>query len=489
MRRIHRVFRLFFIVSLHWTTAEVEAVIFYVDKDRSCPGSGSSSNPYCSIQRAFDVARAGDTIRIRDAATPYDEKAVATRSGSSTAPIIVEPDYGHHPTLRYSGRNAQAGVIEIRDADYWQIRGLNFDGRGSQTSRYAVLLYAKSRDITGHQVSKNTFRYWGGSGENTKAAAAVALRPSWSGSSYNNLSVKNSRISDNLFEYNAFAAIHLWKTKNIVVERNTIQYTKCGRQSDGTVGATGIKDGEFSVGNIIRNNIIHDHQDVADCLLPNQGFAIYAGIYCDVGSTNGQVIGNVVYNIDKGESENTNPRATGSNSIGIFIESRCHDWLVHRNVVYNIGTYGLRNGSNRTADPNRTEWTNNTVYSISRTALWVARGRNLSIKNNILVHDRGIASIDLTKIAIAQGPHSIDHNLYWDMNNGTSIGRWGDYWTRNLTNWRKACRCDPAALSTTPSFMSSVVGVEDFELRPTSAARKAGEGDIDLGAYPFAPTH
>jgi hypothetical protein len=81
--------------------------------------------------------------------------------------------------------------------------------------------------------------------------------------------------------------------------------------------------------------------------------------------------------------------------------------------------------------------------------------------------------------AAGQGPHSIDHNLYWDMKDGTRVGRWGDYVTRNLTNWRRSCKCDGAALSVNPLFMSVSAGSEDFRLRPSSAA-----SEMDLGAYP-----
>jgi hypothetical protein len=412
---------------------------------------------------------------------------MATRSGTSAAPITVEPDVGHHPTLRYSGRNAQVGVIEIRDADYWHIRGLSFDGSETQTSRYAVLLFAHSRDITGHQVVQNIFRRWGGTGENTKGAAAVMLRPSWR-KGFNNFFVKNSVITDNVFEYNAHEAIRLTQTANITIEHNKVQYMQCGRTNDGRAGATGIKDSQRSVGTIIRNNIVHDHQRSEDCLLPNQGGATYSGIYCDTGPTQGEITANVVYNIDKGIRDNANPRAKGGSSNGIFIESLCHDWRVHGNVVYNIGIYGLRNGSIRTGDPNRTAWTNNTVFGISRTALWIARGKNLTIKNNILIHDRANAAIELTSTAVDQGPHSIDHNLYWDMQDGTRVGRWGDRSTRDLANWQTSCKCDSVAFSVNPLFTSVSAGSEDFRLSSSSPARGAGEGDIDLGAYPSALT-
>ena len=175
MRRIKTKFAGLFIFGSLSCLTTVQAAVIYVDKDKPCPGSGTSNSPYCNIQAAFKVARPGDVIRIRDSATPYDERAVATRSGTSKAPITVEPDVGHHPKLRYSGRNAHAGVIEIRDADYWQISDLTFDGSGTQTSRFAVHLHAFTRDITGHRIVQNTFRNWGGIGENTKGAAAVRL--------------------------------------------------------------------------------------------------------------------------------------------------------------------------------------------------------------------------------------------------------------------------------------------------------------------------
>lgn len=447
MRRINTKFAGLIIFASLSYLATAQAEVIYVDKDKSCPGSGSSNSPYCNIQAAFNVASPGDVIRIRDSASPYDEKAVATRSGTSSAPITVEPDVGHHPKLRYSGRNAQTGVIEIKDANYWRIRGLTFDGIGTQTSRNAVVLIAYTRDITGHQIIQNTFRNWGGTGENTKGAAAVAL---WSRPNTSNPRVKNSVIRDNTFANNAHQAIRLTKTVNILIEHNLIENTRCGRTPEGRAGATGIKDSQGSVGNIIRDNVVRDHQRSEDCLLPNQGIAIYVGIYCDTGSTRGQVIGNDVYNIDKGHSENTNPRATSVNSVGIQIESRCHNWRVHDNLIYSIGIHGLRNGSDATGDPNGTIWTNNTVYDVHRAALYIACGRNITVRNNILVHDQSNASIQLTKTAVSQGPHSIDHNVYWDMNDGTKVGKWGDYQILNLANWRKSCKCDGDALSVNP---------------------------------------
>src|SRR5260370_32818650 len=114
------------------------AAIIYVDKEKSCPGAGTDSRPYCSIRNAFEVVNPGDDIRIRNSATPYDESAIATRSGTAAAPIIIEPDTGHHPILRYTGKGAMAAVIKLQYVDYWTIRNLTFDGSGVWTSSIAV---------------------------------------------------------------------------------------------------------------------------------------------------------------------------------------------------------------------------------------------------------------------------------------------------------------------------------------------------------------
>jgi hypothetical protein len=477
MQRIKKIFfpSLFIFSGLAFFTP-AEAAIIYVDKGKSCPGTGTSTAPFCSIQGAFNAVKPGDVIRIRSSSSPYDESAIAKRSGTASAPITVEPDIGHRPTLRYSGRNAQTGVIEIRDADYWRIRGLTFDGKGIQTSRHAIILLAFSRNITGHQIVNNKFLNWGGTGENTREAATIALRPRGN----SNLHVTSSVISSNTFDRSVYQAIRLNATQNIIVEDNLIQNMQCGRGPSGRVGATGIKSSQESTGNIIRSNVVRDHQRSNDCTIPNQGTAKYAGIYCDTGSARGQIIGNVVSNIDRGQTVNTNPRADGISSVGIQLESRCHDWRVQNNSVSNVGIHGLRNGSPSTGDPNNNQWTNNTVFGISRTAFWVARGRNLIIKNNILVH-QGTVAIEVHQAAASQGGHDINHNLYWDMENGTKVGKWSNHKILNLASWRNACKCDAAALATNPSFLNAEAG--DFQLSASSVAVGTGEGSIDMGAF------
>ena len=258
---------------------------------------------------------------------------------------------------------------------------------------------------------------------------------------------------------------------------------RCGRKSDGNRGADGIKDTDESTGSLIRNNRIGDHVDSADCLLSDGPAGdTYTGIYCDVGPTNGLIEGNEVYNID-GKTTGTGSGGVGSE--GIFIESRCHDWVVRRNLVHHIGTYGIRNGSPSTGDPNRTIIVNNTIAYIRDRAIWFRRGNNLTIKNNIFHHNNATAGIDVHSTAVGQGPHTIANNFYWDMNNGAKVGRWGDFTTRDLTTWQQMCNCDAGVRSINPLFISVANGQEDFRLSASSPARGAGEGGVDVGAYQY----
>jgi parallel beta-helix repeat protein len=478
MRLIHLLSTaLFSFLILGLTTSQ--AATIYVDKDNPCPGSGTSTNPYCAIQNAFNKVTAGDTVRIRTAASPYSESAVLTVSGTPANPIIIEPDSGHMPTLRNSGANAQTGVIRLTDTDYVTIRNLTFDGTGVQTSRYAIAVYANTRNIVGITITGNTINNWGGTGENTLASAAIIFRPAYSGGAYLNWHVTGT-ISGNKITNSAHGGIRLTRTKDAVVENNIIIGMRCGRKSDGNRGADGIKDTNESAGSEIRNNRISDHANSADCPLSDGPTGdMYTGIYCDVGPTKGLVEGNEIYNID---AVFTGTGSGGVGSAGIFIESRCHDWIVNRNVVHHIGTYGIRNGSPSTGDPNRTRIMNNTIAYIRDRAIWVRRGYNLTIKNNIFQHNNATAAIEVHSTAVGQGPHTIDYNLYWDNGSGSKVGRWGNFNTVDLAVWKNVCSCDSNALSLNPLF----VGPVDLRLTPSSPARGAGESQVDLGAYQSA---
>ena len=460
-----------------------QAAILYVDKDNGCPGTGTSQAPYCRIQNAFNAASAGDTIRIRDSATPYDESATATRSGTSGNPIIVEPDAGNNPTLRYTGNGAMAAVIQILGQDYWTVRNLTFDGTGVFTSQMAVWVASGStREQVGVQILNNTFKNWGGSEAQEDTSpnkpSALIISSGWdppAGWPAPNGTV----IRGNIFDGNRRKSIQLLSTRNTIVENNEIKNATCGRDSDGAVNEIGIHVGTGSnhehTGDTIRNNTIHDFAPWSACSLTSAPgtWSTMPGIWADVGPTGGTVDGNRIWNLDQG---NTGGVVL---SVGVFIEYDCHDWTVKNNVIYNIGRAGFRHSPVTAGAVNR--WFNNTVYNtgVHGMQLWYG---NAVVKNNIF-DNAGSSQIMATANAVSQGNLTINYNDYWDNAGGGKVGQWNGS-TQKLADWKSTCNCDANSLNTDPLFAAPPL---NFALPPSSPLRGSGEGGVDMGVYALSP--
>jgi parallel beta-helix repeat protein len=453
-----------------------QAATIYVDKDNPCPGSGTSSSPYCSIQTAFNNVSAGDQILIRDASSAYDENAILTTSGTSSTPIIITKDTGHNPNITYAGAGAQTGAIVLKNVSNVTIRDLRFDGVGVQTSRNAInIANTAGSPMVGIKITGITCSNWGGTGVTTLQAACI--RTTSDDPTY----TISLSLLDSTFTGNRFSSIRLSYSKNTVVEGNTIRNQKCGLASEGYAHWAAIKIGGDSTGMTVRNNRIENFQTYADCIAdiapPNTTAMIMAAIYCDTGGNSGTIDQNTISTLNY---PNTFPFG---DSVGIFLESRCSNWTVSKNVIYNVGHKGIRNGSSGTGDPNNNTYINNTFANIGFRGIWIRRGANHTIKNNIVYVNPSAVPIEINATAATQGGHKIDYNLYWDTQSGAKVGLWADSTTRNLFNWRQECACDTQGLSKNPLFLSLVPGSEDFRLSSSSPARGAGQGGVDLGAY------
>ena len=447
----------------------------FVDRDSSCTGdNGDTGTPWCSIQAAFTAAAAGHVIKIRDSASCYDENAILTISGTSSNRITVQPDTGHSPCIRHTGSSLTTGAIDIR-GNYVTVQNLTFNASGISPDRYALVASAISADITGVIFTGNTVLNWGSAIDRRFVAIGAQVDAStlfW---------VRNLQITNNTITDGRARGISIGHTDSALIENNTISGLKCGWQSTNNTGAQGIKVGDDGTNNIVRNNKVSSH--ALDCtgISLGTGTPLFVGLYCDTGPTDTIFEGNEVSELVPGGS-------ASQDGVGIFNESRCHRTIVKRNRVWNIGRYGLRNGSPSTGDPNDTKWQNNTVTGVA-TGFWLRRGFRAEIRNNILgITSGGTVAIEVHATAIVQGPHTINYNLYYAPAANTKIGRWGDFVTDPFTTWKSDCGCD--ANSPTPQN-PNLVSSTNLTLTSTSPALAAGtaltgivcNGTCDIGAY------
>ena len=105
--------QILFVLAFLWLVGSAQGATIYVDKDSGCPCSVNTGDPYCTIASAVFGGAAGDIIRIRNAASAYDEAVTPNASGTLANLIIIEPDTGHTPILTSSGCNSTTGAINI----------------------------------------------------------------------------------------------------------------------------------------------------------------------------------------------------------------------------------------------------------------------------------------------------------------------------------------------------------------------------------------
>jgi hypothetical protein len=426
-----------FAIVYHSPMVEVKAsgAIIYVDKDSACPENGSSATPFCSITNAMNVAVAGDTIRIRDSATPYDEQVFAKNSGMASSPIILEPDVGHHPILPCSITNSSYGIVNIENVDYWTIRNLTFDAPGLATScKDAIRVAARTRDTTGVVVDGNTFNMWGGTdqggpngvGNNILGAQAIALSGDYgSANKYTTVTVTNNTIT--AAKENAIGLTH---TRDSMIENNTIDGTRCGTHTAGYYPeAIGIKLVYTNVRTIIRGNTVRNTQTASACnsAIPNHGFTwvTQGGIYCDVGDDSAIVERHMVFNILSG--------GYSSDTAGIFWEAGgCNNAIIRNNVIYNVSSLAIKlaGPSGTACDHNvGNQVLNNTVQSNgggnNAGIGLLGQVKNATVRNNIsYVNNSSGVAISVDSTPIAYGGHTINNNLYYNSASASSVGKW-----------------------------------------------------------------
>jgi hypothetical protein len=337
-------------------------------------------------------------------------------------------------------------------------------------------------------VIGNSFKNVGGSQafadtHSHEAALVINGCPPDLGCPGNGFRNSGALVQGNTFDGARNKAMRIAYTDGATITQNEVKNSKCGRETDGAVNELGMHMTYQNINLTVSNNSFHDFDPTGNCTLANQGYSTYAAIWCDVGagpaSQNGTISGNTVFNIDAGKGDFSNPRGLDQSSTGIFIEAGCAGYHVHNNILYDIGSFGLRN-SFHSLDVNQAPnvYENNTIVDIAMYGVYMVEGV-LTVKNNII---RKAGQTQINNSNPSNVRLTADYNDYDDGGSQTKIGVWGGVGPLTLANWRSTCNCDSHAITANPLFVNESSG--DFHLQASSPARGAGEGGVDLGAFP-----
>jgi len=297
------------------------ATTLYVDKgNSSCSntGSGSPSQPYCSIGAAAARATAGQTVLV--AAGTYSENVTVANSGTSGAPIVFSAASG----ATVSG---QAHGFTISSRSWITVQGFNVTG----TTEDGFYVTSSSHiTLSGNHVS------YAGQPVSGKTARGIRLS-----------AVSDSLVSGNTIDHNTDFGIYLVSgSTRVTVIGNRISYNAQGFQR----AAAGI-DAYGSPNNIFQSNVCHHNED--------------SGIEFRSSSTGNLVINNVTYsNGDHGIDvlDSTGMRIV-SNSVyknvtaGIDVEGASSGATIANNVSVDNGVNSPRTMGNIRVDANSTPGT------------------------------------------------------------------------------------------------------------------------------------
>jgi hypothetical protein len=455
-----------------WAAWVVIAATWYVDGNAADCSTGPTE-PFCTLQEAFDnpALAPGDEILLRDAATPYGGGEVAGIDGSAAAPIVLRPDDGHAPIV--------GGRIQLSSSSHWIVRGLTFDGGGTEPGHTAISATTGDEVITGVVIENNTIVDWGGPlitipEDGTSAAViAVSSYPSIADSALVDPIVRNNRILDSRGK-----GIAVVNANGATVEANEVAQMRCQMETNGP-GMSGVYLYNVEAGTVARNRI-HDF-DATPCTLDGEL----------------RVVGVWIHDAELAEiHHNLVERMGGQNGVGMGIDliQSADDCTVHHNVILDADQCGLCNGVLASGGGDGARFVANTVIGGRRFAIDLAAGENAEFVDNVAV-GAGVAQVRLLRTAeiTFEGGVStwtFENNLYFPAQGEDNVARFEYDSSVGFDAWTSGCACDSSSIVADP--MLPPPGTENFTAAAESPVVDRGievpeselwnGAGIDLGA-------
>ena len=407
--------------------------VLYVDRGNpSCSdaGSGSPTQPFCTIGAGARTVAAGQTVQV--ASGTYPEAVTMTASGTSTLPISFVAAPG--ATVTVSGK---ANGFVISGNSWIAVTGF----RVTNTTSYGILVKNSAR-IT---VEQNRVSY---SGKPISGSTRAGIRLENS---------TDSVVAANTVDHNTDSGIAVLNGST----RNDVRGNHAFENARGyTRAAAGIRL-YAAPGNTVRGNVSHNNED--------------SGIECYTDADNTLLYNNVTY--DNGDHGIDNLRVTGqrilANTVyrnvtaGINVEGSSTGATIRNNISVDNGIASPRTKSNIRVDKASTSGTtmNDDLVDLTKA-------------NEVLLvwNSTSYYSLESFQTATGQEARGIDADPRWTNPSG------GDF---HLTTGSPAIDSANSGASGQPAAdADGNARVDDPATPNTGVGPRAYD---DRGAYEFQP--
>ncbi len=208
------------LVGLNVRAAAAAATVLYVDQNNpSCSdtGSGTSTQPFCTIKPAASQATAGQTVQV--ASGTYPELVTVSNSGAPGSPIVFTAAPGASVTV-----SGQANGFKLAGKSYITIQGFTV----ANTSSYGFYISSSSSNVT---ISGNTVSNIASNGiyvttlsSNVTVSGNTVSGINGVGIYVNTLS--NVTVSGNTVSNTTSYGIYNRSSSNVTISGNTVSGTQ-----------------------------------------------------------------------------------------------------------------------------------------------------------------------------------------------------------------------------------------------------------------------
>ena len=435
---------LFITIALASVSLTINAKNYYVAVNGS--GSGTISSPYGTIAQAANQASAGDTVFI--AGGVYSEMSIKPKnSGSQAKGFIVFcswPNTGRVVLTKNNNVSSDESnaIFDLADRSYIWLEDMNFQNM-TYVQSCVSLARASNCVVTGCKFKK---------------IGIEEIAEAWGGGSMLWMNGSQDCVVSNCY-FNTITGDAVGfvgqSTKRNLFCGNTFVNLKGKKRSWDTGGykfSSGITGSDTSFGdNLLCFNHFTGGQD-----------AIW---------------------LDRDGSSNIIVRNFGNGCQRlVFNESRCARNWIQENVAINMQEAGYRSalydGTNWSFD---SRYINNVAYNC-KYGIYLHKSKHNEVRNNIIYNSTNYNLI-MTDSAFHYGSNYFRNNLWRSTSKTTSI----QYKGKDVTPYSFGSSIGETGgiYYKSPAFIGTNAEPSSYMLQTSSPCIGAGDGGIDMGAYPL----